>query len=123
MVFLATIKDQKLTFDNKQSYETYCNKAKSGSYKVEIKSTKSRSLPLNSYYWGVVLDFIYMESGQNPELLHEFFKTKFLEKQEIFGTMVFPSTASLTNEDFIKYIENIKLWAFDFLGLSIPPPM
>lgn len=85
----------------------------------------TRSMQANAYYWGVVVDSIAAHIGESAEETHELLKQKFLPKRSIEildGRQLEmpPSTRLLSVEDFAAYIERVRVWAAQWLGLSIP---
>lgn len=109
------------------NHNLYQQKVKSleGKYiELIIRKQKSiRSLALNSYYWGVVVDLIANHIGYKPEECHESLKNKFASEEDVLtGLIKVESTASWDNERFIKYMDDIKQWAAMFLDLYIPDP-
>lgn len=94
------------------------------------KPKDQRSVRANSYLW-VVYGYIAEETGDSPEDVHEFMKAKFLGHRTIRlndkrGAMeeqvVVGSSAALTSGDFYDYVEKVRLFAAEWLGLSIPDP-
>ena len=87
---------------------------------------KNRSLAANRYYWGVVIKELQKHTGIDTEDLHEFLKFQFNKKKvDITGDTaeIGASTKNLTTEEFIKYIEKVRIWALEKLdGLYIPLP-
>jgi len=96
--------------------------------KVELvikKHRRKRTIPQNSYYWGIVLDLIAESTGYTTEELHEFFKRLYLKKIITIGGVdyeVSESTNKLNTDQFSKYIEKIKRFAEIKLSLRIPDP-
>lgn len=96
--------------------------------KVELvikKHRRKRTIPQNSYYFGVVLDLISEASGYTTEELHELFKRLYLKKQIVIGGKNYDvsiSTRKLNTDQFSKYIEKIKRFAEIKLSLRIPDP-
>lgn len=85
----------------------------------------ARTLPQNRYYHGVVVDMIAGYIGENREDAHALLKAQFLSPRSIEllngQTLTMPpSTRLLTVEQFTEYIERVRVWAAQFLGLSIP---
>jgi hypothetical protein len=84
-----------------------------------------RSLPQNRYYHGVVVDMIAGYIGESRDETHELLKSRFLPVRRVelldgqFIEMP-PSTRLLTVEEMTAYIEQVRVWAAQFLGLSIP---
>jgi RNA-binding protein YhbY len=107
---------------------------KDGIYQVKVSTRKKRSLSQNAYYWGVVCDMVKQglyEAGyrsvRTSDDAHEVMKILFLKKRivnEDTGEVIeiIGSTASLTTEEFIIYIEEIIQWAAEYLGIQIPLP-
>ncbi|MEA3272238.1 MAG: hypothetical protein U9P90_01055 [Patescibacteria group bacterium] len=88
---------------------------------ITIKEWKEiRSLQQNRYLWGVVYKVISEYNGGIVEDLHNHFKYYFLRKQ---GRLIsFISTTDLDTKEFTDYIEKIRLFAHQKLGLHIPTP-
>lgn len=106
---------------------------------------KSRTLPQNRYYWGVVLHTISQDTGIDVEDLHEYFKHKYTMRTqfyisqdlmevtadgviskargEIMGGLheVSMSTKSMNTKEFGEYIDKIIRWASE-QGMRIPQP-
>jgi len=84
-----------------------------------------RSLSQNRYYHGVVVDMIAGYIGESREETHELLKQRFLAQRDIElldgkHIQMPPSTRLLTIEQFTEFINAVKVWAEQFLGLSIP---
>ena len=96
----------------------------------EVWVTVSRQQKLHSdnqrkYYFGVVVDMIAGYIGESREETHELLKEKFLPKRKVElldgqELEMPPSTRRLTVEEFTSFIEAVRVWASQFLGLSIP---
>lgn len=89
------------------------------------RQQQSRSPEANRYYWGVVVDHIANYIGESAEETHELLKAKFLAPREVElldgqKIQMPPSTRRLTVEQFAAYIDQVRTWAAQFLGLSIP---
>jgi len=91
-----------------------------------------RSTPANRYYWGVVVELIYLalkESGWevNREGTHELLRVRFLSEDKPIGndgefvTRV-KSTTELDSVEFGTYIERCKQFAAEYLNTVIPEP-
>jgi hypothetical protein len=96
------------------------------------KRRKKRSNNQNAFYW-LVIDM--MRDGFNNTLgenvgvqeVHEFLKNRFLFKEivnENIGEVVkMPkSTTELSTIEFEEYLENIRAFGLEFLGITIPMP-
>ena len=97
----------------------------------------TRSQQANAYYWGVVLRAIADDSaaGSMSTLrVHQAMSTLFLEplgaelvfrtKRQVITILTDqrPSTADLPSDEFYTYVENVRRWAAETLGLVIPDP-
>ena len=95
-------------------------------YEVVIsKKTSKRTLAQNRLYrlW---LNCISAETGNDTEMLAEYFKNKFLyiRHRIIYGEhiSVVPSTTTLTTEEFKDYLDKIQQWASSEQGIILPNP-
>lgn len=84
-----------------------------------------RTMPQNRYYWACVVEMVAGYIGESRDDTHELLKQRFLPPRRIElldGQFleVPPTTRTLNVEQFTQYIEQIKVWAAQFLGLSIP---
>ena len=82
---------------------------------------QTRSNNQNAYYFGVVLEMISEETGHTAEELHDYFKVQFNSKETEIGKMP-QTTTGMTPAEFEKYLENIKRFAAEKLGIYIPDP-
>lgn len=103
------------------------------------RKRKKRSTEQNAYYWGAVIPAILdgliklgnNMQADNPEhrnAVHEFLKNKFVHNGTTFVTahgevFEFPaSTSELSTSDFMDYLQYVKDWAFENLGVRILDP-
>lgn len=104
----------------------YINKLQADKqYSVSIrKETSKRTLPQNRLYrlW---LACIAAETGNDADLLHEFFKRKFLGvySRIIYGDEIetTPTTTALNTEEFTNYLDKIQVFASNE-GIILPNP-
>lgn len=91
----------------------------------------SRSRQANAYYWAVVVALLSEHTGHTPEELHEYLKARFLPKRlalanqngEIVDEFVIGgSTGKLDVVQFYEYVQEVKQWALDSLGVHMPEP-
>ena len=91
-----------------------------------------RSSPANRYYWGVVVELIYLalkESGWEVtrEGTHELLRVRFLSEDRPIGndgefvTRV-KSTTELDSKEFGEYVEACKRFAAEYLNVVVPEP-
>lgn len=90
---------------------------------VEVrKYRRSRTIQQNKFYFGVVLPILADHTGYSADEMHDALKLKFLldrERNDELPTV--KSTTSLTTQEFIEYIEAIRLLAAE-MGVYIPEP-
>jgi hypothetical protein len=107
---------------------------KDGEYILILKKKKKqRSHEQLRYLWSVVYDMISKETGMSREEIHEAMKYRFLyemrrivnKDKTVSALKTVKSISDLgdvdTNEMF-DYIENVRQWAAEFLGVVIPDP-
>ena len=91
------------------------------------RQTKPHTDNQRAYYHAVVVEMIAAEIGETHDETHDTLKNKFLigrTKQLSSGLLLQmpPSTKPLTTEQMTAYIEEVRTWAAQWLGLSIPDP-
>jgi len=103
----------------------------SGKYQFIIKKVfRKRSIPQNSYYWGVVLPMIAKEMGEDDlNEAHALMKAKFLSKEKVIAgkngwekVTIVGKSSKLSTHDFGIFLEKVIRWASSFLELHIPDP-
>lgn len=125
--FLAKVKKGVLTFKNEPAVNAYLWKfGPEEELEVAIgKRRRQRSLPQNSWYWGVVLPVIAHETGHSAEELHEIFKRMFLTRKIIkYRNKDFQlpgTTTDLNTMEFSEYVERVRAEAA-LMGINIPDP-
>lgn len=121
--FFGTVENGRLVLDNEPAYFSTLF-ALNGEIELVIQKRKrSRTLKQNAYYRGVVVPMIAKETGDSDKRMHEILKRKFLKDFTFINGEVFyfsRTTTTLTTKQFVEYIDEIKLWALDFLNLNIP---
>jgi hypothetical protein len=98
-------------------------------YAVAVNFSKphaGRSNSQNSYYWGVVIGWISTETGHTPEEVHAAVKDMFLPRKFVrLGNHEHEqskSTKELSTDEFEKYLDQVRAWAANDLGIRIPLP-
>jgi hypothetical protein len=84
------------------------------------KETTTRSNQQNKYMWGVVYAIISEQTGYDPEQVHDAMKVKFASKHLDNGLVITERTSKMDTARMTQYIDDIKRWAAEFLGLYIP---
>ena len=110
------------------------NSLKIGHYRVIVKDARTRSLPQNAYYWGVIIPLVrqgLLDAGYDEVrtsidahevLKHLHLRKRFVSKQTGDVIDIAGSSSKLTIHEFNNYIENICRWSAEFLGVVIPSP-
>ena len=103
-----------------------------GVYQVTIgRRQASRSHQQNAWYWSCVVGAVAEHTGHSPGEIHEIYKAKFLPHRialcdgngEVMGDFVIGgTTTTLNTAQFADYCDNIRRWALEALGVSIPDP-
>jgi hypothetical protein len=128
-IFLGTISNEgKLSLDNSEQFKQYLHTLSGKRIELTVEKLKHpRSNNQNAYYWGVVVHEIAKHTGHDPEQIHELLKFKFAPRWHFMEVMIgnagIPtSTTRLDTIEFTEYVEKCRIWANDFLGLTIPLP-
>jgi len=84
------------------------------------KETTVRSSQQNRYLWGIIYAIISDNTGYDPEQVHDAMKVKFASKHLDNGLVITERTSKMDTARMTQYIDDIKRWAAEFLGLYIP---
>lgn len=112
---------------DKQKVFDYLEKLPEGKrYFVDIVlKREKRTVDQNCLYW-LWIACIMLETGNDKEFLHEYFKGKFLGYVEkvVFGEVIKTpkSTTTLNTKQFTNYLEDIRVFAAAELGIVLPDP-
>jgi hypothetical protein len=124
------IEGGKLSLHNRKRFELEIEQCKDCEIILTIKKRGRRSNQQNRYLFGVV----YLECRQaffdlgyrkTVDQVHGFFKRLFLPENIVDknGTIIGEwegSTTELNKDEFSEYIERIREWAAENLGIDIP---
>lgn len=133
VVATAVVKDKRLHILNRRAFDASVSELREG-WQVEVTVKRlraTRSLEQNAYYWGVVVQLLSEHTGYTPEDIHELLKAKFIPKRlavcdgngVIHGEFVLGGSTRLMNKlEFGEYMDGIREWAADSLGVVIPDP-
>lgn len=92
----------------------------------------TRSIQQNRFYWGVVVESLSEHTGYTPDEVHELLKQRFIPKKlalcdgngEVKGEFVMGgSTRAMTTAEFHEYIESIRRFASEELGIIYLTPL
>ncbi len=91
----------------------------------------ARSVAQNAYLWSTVYAYVSEHTGFTAEEVHEWAKCRFLPKSLAFSNgngvvvdafVIGGSTTQLDTKGMTDYIEAIRTFALENLGLEIPDP-
>lgn len=126
--FAGKVEGGKLVVEDKRAFKSafYPHEGKRVRVTVE-RWRNTRSTPQNKYYWGVVVDLIGKQMGEDdPQSVHEMLKLEHNYEIHVLAkgkeVRVPKSTAELDTAAFLEYVEKIRRWASEFLELYIPDP-
>lgn len=132
--YLARIWHGRIHVSDHRSYEHHIKALEGQSVKLSLEPAgKKRSQRQNDYYWAVVVplvrDGIFDATGDifTHEEVHEFLKGKYNTVPVVNKTTgevehIARSTANLKVPDFMAYLIQIKRFATEYLGITIPDP-
>lgn len=88
------------------------------------KARRPNTRPEQNYYRGVVVQMIADEIGETPQRAHEILQAEFFTYIDDCGFRFVRSTAigEWTTAEWEEKMQEIRMWASDFLGVSIPLP-
>lgn len=118
-IFKGRVENGKFILNNREGFDRYLLTLNG---EVELKLGRDlgmRTDPQNKYLWGVVYRLIAQHTGHTDDEIHGLMGVKFRKKQLDIGWTII-STTKLNKQEFSEYIENIKQWAAEELGLYIP---
>lgn len=119
---------------NMQEFKAAFNQLKDGKHMVTVKDIRKRSIPQNSYYWGIIVPMVrkglydagYDEVTTNDDahevMKHIHLRKRIVSKQTGDVIDISNSSAKLSIPEFNIYIEAICKWASEYLGIVIPSP-
>lgn len=114
-----------LIFTDKYRLDDCLKSLEGESVVVTITKNTPRSVNLNKYYWGVVVSLPAKHLGYEKEEMHNVFKEKFLYKKESLNgewIKIIKSTTKISSKEMITYIDQIKRFSVEELGVYIPDP-
>jgi hypothetical protein len=106
-----------------------------GPWEVPPPKRLTRSAKANAYYWSTVLRELAKHSGNTTDEIHDAMCEMFLPNErrhvEFFNRMTGQSLAveidprrssKLTGGPFYDFVEQVRLWGLEFLGVTTPDP-
>jgi hypothetical protein len=92
---------------------------------VGVQEFKANRTVQQNRYYRLVLSWIAEHTGDDPEYLHEFFKKRFNTIQFSFAgedETIGGSTARLDYDAFWQYVERVRQFALEKVGVVTPDP-
>jgi len=131
LAFKARLRDGKVSFLYPEQVATDIRRFfKEGSLEIAVREPRVyRSSQQNRYYWGVLIPVVMdglKEAGNyfDRQETHELLKHRFLTEDVIVnGEKVIEgarSTTKLTQREMNDYMDSVRAWAYEYLGITIP---
>jgi len=122
-IFFGGVEGGRVKLDRPDQYLIHLSGLEGKRVEVVVrKETHPRSLPMNNYYWGVIIPLVADHLGYGKDEMHEALKVKFASTADEMGLLRVESTAKMTVERFIEYTDEIKRWSAEFLNVYVPDP-
>ena len=124
MKHFGKIQDGKLKLKDKIRFNNDLIKYEGKEIVIKIREVEiGRSIEQNALYWKWV-DIMANELGYQKEQMSMLIKYKFLKRETINEhgsvTIDLKSTATLTKEDFTKFMNDVFFWANDTFNINLP---
>lgn len=118
--------------ENKGAVRKLFQELKDGKWLLEIAQYNKRSDSQNRYYFGIVIPLVqegikHLGHQLTKDETHDFLKARFhsqeLVNEDTSEVIHIPrSTTIMNKEAFSNYIEQIQIFASEFLNVVIPDP-
>ena len=133
ITYNGRVKDGKLHIIHRSNFDHDIELLEGKEVEITIqRKRKKRSLPQNSYYWGVIVKIIRNElyelgSIYTHKQVHGILKEMFLKVDEPIGDdglfiSRVKSSKELSTSEFMDYTAQVIRWAAEFLNCVIPDP-
>lgn len=120
-LFFGKVENFRLILNEPEKFKEYLLRLNGKQIQLALEKYKRpRSAAENRYYWGVVIEILGNHFGSLPNEVHDALRWLFLRKDGQLPTV--RSTASLSEPEFLKYLEQIRFWALTEYGIDIPLP-
>lgn len=132
--FPCRISDGRLPAKVEQQLAAVFRNAEGRQVVISVREVRRRrSNDQNAYYWGVVVQTVleaFREAGNmvDADDVHLFLKLRVGKLAQVLVTpqgeviKSLGSTSKLSTTEFMNYIERIRAWAVEVLGVEIPEP-
>lgn len=117
----GTVKDHKLIFDNPEAFTVAKTLLEGKRFELTLeKESIRRTTQQNKYLFGVVYKVIGDYTGHDVDQIHANMKILFASTTDEKGLIITEETHKMDTVRMTKYIEDIRRWGAEFLGLDIP---
>lgn len=107
---------------DKETVKSYIDKLPDKKYEVLINlQREKRSINQNSLYW-LWIACICEDTGNSKEMVHHELRMKFLPHFSGKLGIEPTSTTMLDTLSMKKYLDEVNLWAAEYLGIILPDP-
>ena len=124
MKHFGKIQDGKLKLKDKIRFNNDLSMYEGKEIVIKIREVEiGRSIEQNALYWKWV-DIMAKELGYQKEQMNLLIKYKFLQRETVNEhgsvTIDLKSTATLTKEEFTKFMNDVLFWANDTFNINLP---
>jgi hypothetical protein len=120
--FTAAVQGGRIAWDNPAAISRFTKLLEGKRVEVQMrKFRKKRSTGQNAWYWGVLIPILGDHLGMDADELHDALKFKFLRVRVDEELETVRSSASLTTEEYSRYMENCQRLAAEY-GCDVPFP-
>lgn len=119
----------------KERFRRHLNGLGVGKWEIHAAKRPTRSQRANAYYWSTVLLLIAQHTEHTPEEIHDAMCARFLPNEhkrvEFFNRHTGEQldvdidtrrSSKLTGAPFYDFVEQVRMWAADWLGVFTPDP-
>ena len=120
-IFRGTVEQGRVKLNDPDRYKVYLAQLEGKEVELTVKKhNPHRSNSANSYLFGVVYAVLSDYTGYDTEQMHDAMKEKFASRRTEGGLLITERTSRMDSARFTQYIDDVKRFAADELGLYIP---
>jgi hypothetical protein len=120
-IFRGNVSNNKIRLFDVNSFNRWIAKLNDKDIEIIVRlPRKTRSLNQNSYMWAVVYTLVGEYTGYTTDEVHDAMRMMFLHKGDKLKTL--KSTTELSTVEMEEYLEKIRRWSAETLGVVIPLP-
>ncbi len=126
------VENKRLVLTDERAFREAMWRMKDGDVVISVEHAESkRSAAANRYLWGPIYSEIEKYTGQSKEDIHNEMCARFTTKAlhytnpatgAIVELEVVQRTSGMTVSDFHRFVEQVKLFAQEFFGLTFEEP-